>query len=195
MNDRIREVADAERLARRAVVLGRTDAEALCTAGFALADICDEIPDGDAFIDRSLEINPNLAWAWLYSGWVKASRGEPELALERLNRARELSPFDPQGFSLRGAMAFAHFVAGRYAEALTHAEASMRDRPDFLLPNLIAASTAELAGKHADAAKTMARVRRISPGLRLSNLGSIQAMRPAEFAFWSEGLRKAGLPE
>jgi len=195
MSDRVREVREAERLARRAVVLGHGDAEALCTAGFALADICDEIPDGDAFIDRSLEINPNLAWAWLYSGWVKASRGEPELALERLSRARELSPLDPQGFSLRGAMAFAHFVAGRYEEALSCAEASIRDRPDFLLPNLIAASAAGLVGKHADAQKAMVRVRRIDPILRLSNLDGIQAMRSVEFSCWSEGLRKAGLPE
>ncbi len=195
MSDRVREVIEAERLARRAVVLGHGDAEALCTAGFALADICDEIPDGDAFIDRSLEINPNLSWAWLYSGWVKASRGEPELALERLNRSRELSPLDPQGFSRRGAMAFAHFVAGRYAEALSCAEASIRDRPDFLLPNLIAASAAGLVGKHADAQKAMAQLRRIGPNLRLSTLDGIQAMRPTEFACWSEGLRKAGLPE
>jgi len=195
MRDRAGEVIEAEWLARRAVVLGHDDAEALCTAGFALADICGELADGDAFIDRSIEINPNLVWAWIYSGWVKASRGEPELALERLKRARELSPLDPQSFSIRAAVAFAHFVAGRYAEALSWAEASVRDRPDFLLPNLIAASSAGLAGAPGNAKKAMARVRVIDPALRLSNVQNVQAMRPEDFVRWCDGLAKAGLPQ
>jgi adenylate cyclase len=92
-------------------------------------------------------------------------------------------------------MAFAHFVAGRYAEALSCAEASMRDRPDFLLPNLIAASAAGLSGRHADAQGALARARWIDPSLRLSNLDRVQAMRSEEFICWSEGLRKAGLSE
>jgi TolB-like protein/Tfp pilus assembly protein PilF len=195
MRDRAGEVIEAERLARRAVVLGHDDAEALCTAGFALADICGELADGDAFIDRSIEINPNLAWAWIYSGWVKASRGEPDLALERLERARELSPLDPQSFSIRAAIAFAHFVGGRYAEALPWVEASARDRPDFLLPNLIAASSAGLAGELGYAKKAMARVRVIDPALRLSNVQNVQAMRREDFLRWCDGLAKAGLPQ
>jgi len=195
MTDRAGEVTEAERLARRAIVLGRDDAVALCTAGFALADICGEIPDGDALIDRSIEINPNLAWAWLYSGWVKASLGEPELALERLKRARELSPLDPQRSSFWAATAFAHFVAGRYAEALSSAEAFIGDRPDFLLPNLIAASSAALAGRFGNAKKAMARVRVIAPTLCLANVHTVQAMRPEDFARWSDGLRKAELPD
>jgi TolB-like protein len=194
MTDRVREITEAEKLARRAIALGHDDAVALCTAGFALADICGEISDGDALIDRSIEINPNVAWAWLYSGWVKASLGEPELALGRLKRARELSPLDPQSFSFWSAMAFAYFVAGKYAEALSYAEASIRDRPDFLLPNLIAASSAALAGRLGSARKAMARVRVIAPTLCISNIHEVQAMRPQDFAHWSDGLRKAELP-
>ena len=57
MTDRAGEVMEAERLARRAITFGHDDAVALCTAGFALADICGEIADGDALIDRSIEIN------------------------------------------------------------------------------------------------------------------------------------------
>ena len=30
------------------------------------------------FIDRALAVNPNLAWAWQNSAWVKAFLGEPE---------------------------------------------------------------------------------------------------------------------
>ena len=63
VTDRAHELAEASRLARRAVELGQDDPVALCTAGFALADLVGEIEDGDAFIEKALTLNPNLAWA------------------------------------------------------------------------------------------------------------------------------------
>src|SRR5262245_28548438 len=90
-----RDVAETTLLARRAVDLGRDDAVALCTAGFALADVVNELEDGDALIDRALTLNPNLAMAWTFSGWVKISLGKPDLAIERLAQAMRLSPYDP----------------------------------------------------------------------------------------------------
>ena len=68
VTDRKQDVAEATRLARRAVELGKNDAVALCTAGFALADVADEVEDGDAYLERALALNPNLAIAWLFSG-------------------------------------------------------------------------------------------------------------------------------
>src|SRR5262245_54461544 len=63
VTDRQHELAEASRLARRAVELGHDDAVALSTAGFALAVTVGEVEDGDAFIDAALALNPNLAWA------------------------------------------------------------------------------------------------------------------------------------
>ena len=144
ITDRAHEISEATTLARRAVELGQDDALALCTAGFALADICGEVTDGDVFIDKAIELNPNLAWPWLFSGWVKASIGKPDIALQRLERAMRLSPNDPQAFSAQAAMAFAYFVGGRYAEALSCAEAAERSRPSYLLPKVTAAACASL---------------------------------------------------
>jgi TolB-like protein/DNA-binding SARP family transcriptional activator/Tfp pilus assembly protein PilF len=187
---------EALRLARRAIEIGQGDALALCTAGFALADICRETVDGDAWINRALELNPNLAMAWLYSGWVKASIGQPDLALEHLSRAKQLSPNDPLAFSLHSAEAFAHFVAARYDEALTCANVAMRSRPSFLLAILLAAVTAALGDQTEEARKAVARLRILYPDLRMSNSGLyMQEMRPQDLARWEEGLRKAGLPD
>jgi TolB-like protein len=195
--DRAQEIAEVERLARRAAELGRDDAVALCTAGFALADVADELADGDALIDRALALNPNLAWAWLFSGWVKISLGEPDAAIERVGHAMRLSPRDPQNFSMQTAIACAHVVAGRYAAALSSAEAIIREWPDnYLLPTCIAATSAALAGRLEEAGKLMVRLRQIDPGLRLSNLKNlISYLRAEEFTKWADGLRKAGLPE
>jgi tetratricopeptide (TPR) repeat protein len=105
MADLDQDVAETTRLARRAVDLGQDDAVALCTAGFALADVVNELEDGDDLIERALTLNPNLAMAWIFSGWVKISFGKPELAIERLTQAMRLSPQDPYYLGARAAMA------------------------------------------------------------------------------------------
>jgi len=59
--DRARDIAEAERTARRAVELGKEDALALAMAGNALAYVVGDLDDGAALIDQALALNPNLA--------------------------------------------------------------------------------------------------------------------------------------
>ena len=114
MTDRARETAEATRLARKATRLGGDDPIALCMGGYALAVITREFEDAEAFIDRGLAINPNLAQGWRLSAWLRVWTGEPDLVLEHVARAVRLSPLDPQRFATYGAMAYAHFLEGRY---------------------------------------------------------------------------------
>src|ERR1700739_3986041 len=62
--------------------LGFDDAVALCEAGFALAFVAGQLDDGAALIDRALTLNPNLATAWRFSGYVRVFLGQPDLAIE-----------------------------------------------------------------------------------------------------------------
>jgi TolB-like protein/Tfp pilus assembly protein PilF len=195
VTDRAHELAEASRLARRAVELGHDDAVALATAGFALAQLVGDIEDGDAFIDKALELNPNLAWAWMYSGWVKSTMGDADLAIERIARARRLSPHDPQDSSAQAAMAFAHFIAGRYGEAFACAQVVARERPNILLVHCLCAASAALAGKPTEARKAMDRLRRLDPNLRAADAGVVKSFhRPEDLARWTDALRQAGLP-
>jgi TolB-like protein len=195
MSDFAKESAEAKRLARRAVEIGRDDAVALSTAGFALSDICDAVDDGDAYIERALTLNPNLASAWLFSGWVKASKGDADIALERLAHAKRLSPNDPQDFSREAAMSFAHFIAGNYLEGLACAEAAERIKSNYLFPLVTSTICAALAGRDEQARRAMARLRLVDPDLRISLVSTVQTMRPVDFERWKEGLRRAGMLE
>lgn len=189
--------AQTERLARRAVELGRDDAVALATAGFALAEVTGQLNDGAAFVEQALALNPNLASAWLFSGWIRIYLGEPDAAIERVARAMSLSPQDPQIFCMHGAIACAHIGAGRFAAALQSAAAPMREHPNFLMSNCIATTSAALAGRLEEAQKTMVRLRQIDPRLSISNVNYVigAQLRAKDFDKWADGLRKAGLPE
>jgi len=196
--DRAHEVAEAARLARLAADRGKDDAVALAFAGLALHYVVRNLEGAAAIIDRALALNPNLAAAWYASGQVRASRGgEPDAAIEHLARAMHLSPLDPFMFSMQGMTAFAHFHAGRYAEAVEWAEKALWQRPDTVVTLRIAAVSYAFAGRLEEARKAVARALELDPDIRISNLKErVGAFGRAEdYAKYVEGLRKAGLPE
>jgi tetratricopeptide (TPR) repeat protein len=53
---------------------------------------CCDVDAGLAFIDQALALNPNLAAAWNYSGWIRIMLGEHQSAIDRFERALRLSP-------------------------------------------------------------------------------------------------------
>ena len=180
MIERVQESAEAMRLARKAVHLGRDDPVALCMGGYALAFVAHEFDDAAAFMDRGLAVNPNLARAWMLSAWLRVWRGEPDLALEHVAHAMRLSPLDPSMYGMQGAMAYAHFLASRYDMASSCAERSLRDNPTFLLAICISAASNALAGRLEPAQKAMARALEFNPDLRASNLRDLAPFRRAE---------------
>lgn len=194
--DRPKEIAEAEHLARRAATLGRDDAVALSSAGMALAFVVGDLDGGAALIARALVLNPNSASGWLFSSWVKVWLGEPDVAIEHVAQAMRLSPTDPHVFNMHGAAASAHFFAGRYAEASSWAEATVRAQPNHLLGQCILAASGTLGEKPTGMANVIKLARQLDPTLRLSNLEDLVPLkRPEDLIRLSEGLRKAGLPE
>jgi TolB-like protein/class 3 adenylate cyclase len=195
MGDRAMAVSEAERLARRAVELGPDDAVALSGGGYALVFVVHDLEDGAAFIDRALALNPNLSWALHSSGWTKAFLGDSDAAIKHLMDAIRLSPLDPLTFRAQGGIAFAHFLAGRYHDAITWAEAALRERPNYLAAIRELAAASALAGRLPEAQKAMAHLREIDPAMRVSNVKDwVPFRRPDDLKRLQEGLRMAGLP-
>ena len=195
--DHERETAETARLAARAASLGGHDAVALCTTGFSLGHVVGDVEGGDAMIERALALNPNLGLAWGFSAWAKVWLGEPAMAIERAERALRLSPQDPRLYSVLCAIAYAQFMAGRDEEAVAWAEKSLRERPDYgpVATRIVAAGCAYL-GRKEKAAKAIARLRALDPGLRISTLKDLVPLRrPEDLARLAEGLKRAGLPD
>jgi adenylate cyclase len=194
--DRAQETSEGARLARRAVELGKDDAVALSRGGHALAWFIRDLDNGAACIDRALVLNPNLAAAWNLSGWVRAYRGELDLAIEHHARAMRLSPLDPILYNMHVGTAFAHFLAGRYDEAIRWANRALSEQPNYPAANRILAASNALAGHMSEAHEAMAHLRELDPSLRVSNLKEVFPLRrPEDLAKFAEGLREAGLPD
>ena len=99
-------------------------------------------------------------------------------------------------FAMHATAGFGHFVGGRYREALSSAETAVRQQPNFLTGQCVAAASGALADRLPQAQKAMAQVRQLNPALRISDLRDFLAFgRQEDFDRWEEGLRRAGLPE
>ena len=107
------------------------------------------------------------------------------------------SPIGLRTMGLRTAMAHAHLFAGRYDEAASAAAMALQNNPDFQPALRIDAASNALAGRLAQARKSMARLRELHPALRLSNVRDVLGpyRRAEDVARYGEGLRKAGLPD
>ena len=195
IGDYVRESEAAKNLARKAAALGGDDAIALAGAGFALV-VFGETIDGDAFLDRALNLNPNLAWVRHSSGFAKAFAGAPDRAIEHAMRAMRLSPRDPQHFAMQAVVALGHFLLGNYDEAYACGEAALRTRANFLFAAAVTAASAAMSDRSDEAERAMARVREINPELGRSTLGNwLRFHRKEDADRWAEALRRAGLPE
>jgi tetratricopeptide (TPR) repeat protein len=159
MADPKKEAAEAERLARRAIALGKDDALALCTGGFALVHVAGDLDYGAACIDRALVVNPNLASAWYFGGWASACLGEPEAGIEKLKCALRLNPLDLFPFSVELALSWAHFMAGHYEEAVRLGRSAIRQQPNFQPGLRIFAVACVKAGKLEEGRAAIARMR------------------------------------
>jgi hypothetical protein len=97
---------------------------------------------------------------------------------------------------MQAGMAVAHLFAGRFDEASSWAAKSFRDLPTFLMVVSIIAASHALAGRADEAQRAMRHLRELDPTLRISNLTDwLPIHRPQDLAVFSDGLRKAGLPE
>ena len=196
MTDPVAETAETARLARQAAELGADDPVALSRSAHALAFVVGDLDTATAFADRALALNPNIAGVWYASGWVRVYRGEPEEAIEHFARAMHLSPLDPQVVAMQAGTAFAHFLAGRYDEALRWTDKAMWAQDNYVTPVRIAAASNALAGRQAEAKQAMARMRKLDPAMRVSNVKSWAPLRrPDDLERLERGLRMAGLPD
>jgi adenylate cyclase len=117
------DAAEAVTLARHALESGTDDPDTQWMAGYTLQAFAGERAAAVMASNRALALNPNSAHAWALRGYV--SLGEPERAIDALERAMRLSPLDRLSRTFTNGIAIAHLAAGRCEVALDWAERTL----------------------------------------------------------------------
>jgi len=196
ITDRPRETAECVQLALRAAELGKDDALALAKAAHAISAVGGDVEGGASLIGRAIRLNPHLNGAWYVSGWIMLWLGKPEAAMQHLEHAIDLSPYDRLVFKIHAAKAYAHFLSGRYDAAAASASEALRERPNYLTALRVASASHGLGGRLIEGRQLMARMCQLDPGLHISGL-AYQApfRRDKDSRKWAGALQRVGLPD
>jgi adenylate cyclase len=184
--------AEGLRLARRAGDMNNDDPTVL-TMLCAAHSVVGNLDIASALIEKALVLNPNSAIAWNRSGWVNNYLQRPEVAIEHFQQAMRRSPFDPMNFNCFFGIGLAHFVAGRYEEALFWNKKGMVEHPDLLWPLRTAAACLGQLGRISEARAAVQQLRQGE--ITISKIVAIPYFHGEWALRYAEGLRKAGLPE
>jgi TolB-like protein len=142
-------------------------------------------------LEKALSLNPHDFWAWSNYAWYLTIVGEPQQALDRLDRREALEPFSPiWHWKIR---ARALYGLGRYEEAA----AAMEHMASFNYWNhgYLAACYGQL-GQADKAREHWAEVVRSVPDAKQTMIAEWEIFKdPADSDHWLQGLQKAKLLE
>ena len=122
--------------------------------------------------------------------------GKPEVAMQHLEHAIDLSPYDRLVFKIHAAKAYAHFLSGRYDAAAASASEALRERPNYLTALRVASASHGLGGRLTEGRQLMARMCQLDPGLHVSGLAYLLPFRrEKDSRKWAGALHGVGLPD
>lgn len=191
--DREHGLLTGRRHANRAIELDDCDSWGQTAIGY-LAMMERRTEESIAAFRRAVELNPNSAKAHADLGRGLAFAGHDREAIAQVEDAIRLSPLDPDMALFLGAIAVAHYGAGRYADALRYSEELLRLRPGFQGAQRLRCASLAQAGRIDEARSFLAMVRREQPQLSTDWIrASVPYQTPELMERFVEGMRKAGL--
>ena len=189
---------EARRLMRRALELGKDDPLVLALAGQALGLFIGEVQEGAALLARAISLDPNLASARFWNGYVQLYLGDTDAAIEQFQIGLRMSPLDPRIFLAQNGMAAAHFSAGRYEDGSLWAKIAVQQNPNFVAAHHTLMACHAMAGRVEEARQAWAVARQMDPTQRLSTvLKERYRLRRSKDIIqrYAEAFRIAGMPE
>jgi len=143
---------------------------------------------------RAVELNPNSAFARALLGRGLAWAGRSDEAIAEVTLAIRLSPRDPQKPLFDMAIAMAHYLAGRFAEAATIATSACKLRPDIWGPRRMLCASLANAGRVDEARQELALLKNEHHDLSVEWVRQHVPFPTAELMErYLDGLRAAGL--
>lgn len=185
-------VKEAAILAKRAAQLDDSDPWAHLALGY-VAYMTTRTDDARQEYQRAIDLNPNFAAAYGYLGWALAAAGRTDEAVALSEQAIRMSPHDPQNAIFNNALAVAHYLAGRYSEAVNFARKGVQLRDEMISGHRIYVASLAQAGQFEEARTALQRLRELQPNISIAWCEEHIPYPPDRMPKFLEGLRKAGL--
>lgn len=189
-------VATAQELALRAIRIDPENAEALGIYAHICAFLNKDFDSALHYFERALRLNPNLAFVWALSAPTYCYIGKPDIALQHLERYRELAPFDPYFGRWESNYTIAYTFKGDYEKAVGVGRRAVRANPEFSNGYKPLIASLGHLGRRGEAAPYVEKLLSLEPNFTVASFGKVYPFRkPEDRERYMKGLLLAGVPE
>ena len=185
-------VKQAAALAARAAELDNSDPWAHLALGYVSYTMRRTDEAVEEF-QRAIDLNPNFAAAYGYLGLALALAGRSDQAIPQLEQAIRMSPHDPQNAAFNMALACAHYLAGRYNEAIGFCRKALQERHGWTGAHRLYVASLAQAGQIDEARTALQRLRELQLNISVAWIEQNVPYTPSQMPKFLEGMRKAGL--
>jgi len=187
-------ISEAYELAKRAIVLDeRNEYAHFCLGYIQLWRRQHDLAVME--LKRAIELNSNCSLAFGCLGTVLSYSGKPDESIKNNEIAIRLNPRDISIFFRYSGLALAHFVAGRYSEAVKWARKCIHRKPIWRLGHAVLVSSLAQLDLLEEAKAAVDSYLENIPNDTISELRQLPFKNYHDANRFENSLRKAGLPD
>jgi tetratricopeptide (TPR) repeat protein len=194
ITDKETAISEAYELAKHAIILDERNEYAHWGLGF-IQLWRRKHESAVAELKRAIELNPNCSLAFGSLGTILSYSGEPDESIKNNEIAIRLNPRDISIFFRYSGLAMAHFVSGRYSEAVQWARKCIHRKPIWRVGHAVLAASLAQLNLIEEAKAAVDNYLEIIPDETISKLRFLPFKNHIDARSLEEGLQKAGLPE
>jgi TolB-like protein/Tfp pilus assembly protein PilF len=182
--------------ALKAIKLDPSNAEALGIYAHMCSIVNKDFDSALHYFGRSLRLNPSLASIWALSAATYCYIGEPEIALQRLERYGELAPLDPYYSWFEHLYTVAYTFKGDYERAVIVGRRCAKTTPEFIAAYRPLLASLGHLGRREEAKPHVEKLLTLDPNFTVERFGKTYPFkRDQDRKRYMEGLCLAGVPE
>jgi len=188
--------AEVQQHALRAITLDPENAEALGIYAHWCAREAKDFDRALLFFDRALRLNPSSAFNWGLSALTYCYIGEPDVALQRLKRYRDLASPELYFSYFETLYTTAYTFKGDYERAVLAGRRAVEVNPYFVNGYKPLVASLGHLGRREEAQVFINKLIAFEPNFTVQTFGQIYPIKDAnDRDRYMEGLRRAGVPE
>jgi tetratricopeptide (TPR) repeat protein len=166
--DPANDAAKADSFARSAIECNSLEPMGFAVHGHVVSYLYKDFDLALRRFETALSINANAAPAWLWSAATQAWMGNGSRAVEDINKALTLSPYDPLMYAYSSIAAIAYLIDGLYERAIECALHSLRENSTYTASHRLLTIALALAGRGDEAKTSVRRLLELEPSLTVA---------------------------
>jgi TolB-like protein/DNA-binding SARP family transcriptional activator len=193
--DPAHDATQADHFARAAIECNSMEPMALAVHGQVASYLYKDFDLAFRRFEAALRINASAAPAWMWSAAAHAWMGNGPRAIEEINRAMALSPYDPLMYAYNAYAGMAYLVDGQYERAIECALRSLRENRTYTAAHRLLVIALVLGGRENEARTSARRLLELEPGLTVAGFRRRYPGSASPHAdLFCDALAKAGIP-